>query len=141
MDHRPTILSIHTRVLNWWGGDEWTLRHIAEYLVSEVWNLGETLSVGRILLILGFSIVALDGFIWGLSTVAGSWSLAGVFFNRAVSSCVVTFLAALLLFFLFDRAPLEDLRVTFTRTILVGFRRLSPPLPWTSHRTKPYHLG
>ena len=35
-------------------------------LTEEVWNLGETLSIGRALLILGFSILVLAGFIWGL---------------------------------------------------------------------------
>jgi uncharacterized membrane protein len=39
-----------------------------------------------------------------------------------VSAYVVTFLVSLLLLLLFDKAPLDDLRVTLTRTILVAFR-------------------
>jgi len=34
---------------------------------------------------------------------------------------MVTFLVALLLLFLFDKAPLDDMGATFTRTIFVAF--------------------
>ncbi len=90
-------------------------------LTEEVWNLGETLSSGRTLLILGFSVFALAGFIWGLFYGNRIVEFRGHFFKRAISAYVVTFLVALLLLFLFDKAPMDDLRVTFTRTILVAF--------------------
>ena len=90
-------------------------------LTEEVWNLGETLSSGRTLLILGFSVFALAGFIWGLFYGNRIVEFSRHFFKRAISAYVVTFLVALLLLFLFDKAPMDDLRVTFTRTILVAF--------------------
>jgi uncharacterized membrane protein len=90
-------------------------------LTEEVWNLGETLSSGRTLLILGFSVLALAGLIWGLFYGNRIVEFRGHFLKRAISAYVVTFLVALLLLFLFDRAPMDDLRVSFTRTILVAF--------------------
>ena len=90
-------------------------------LTEEVWDLGKTLSIGRTLLILAFSLVTLAGFIWGLFYGKRIVEYRGDFFKRAASAYVVTFLASLLLLFLFDKAPLDDLRVTFTRTILVAF--------------------
>ncbi len=90
-------------------------------LTGEVWDLGETLSIGRALLILAFSVLALAGFIWGLFYGKRIGQYQGHFFKRVVSAYLVTFLVALLLLFLFDKAPLDDLRVTFTRTILVAF--------------------
>ena len=90
-------------------------------LTEEEWNLGETLSSGRTLLILSFSVFALAGFIWGLFYGNRIVEFRGHFFKRAISAYVVTFLVALLLLFLFDKAPMDDLRVTFTRTILVAF--------------------
>jgi len=47
--------------------------------------------------------------------------LISIKIKRAASAYVVTFLVSLLLLFLFDKAPLDDLRVTLTRTILVAF--------------------
>jgi uncharacterized membrane protein len=38
-----------------------------------------------------------------------------------VSAYLVTFLVSFLLLFLFDKAPLDDLGLTLTRTILVAF--------------------
>ena len=90
-------------------------------LTEEVWKLGETLSSGRTLLILSFSVFALAGFIWGLFYGNRIVEFRGHFFKRVISAHVVTFLVALLLLFLFDKAPMDDLRVTFTRTILVAF--------------------
>jgi uncharacterized membrane protein len=90
-------------------------------LTEEVWDLGETLASGRTLLILGFSVLALAGFIWGLFYGNRIVEFRGHFLKRAISAYVVTFLVALLLLFLFDKAPMDDLRVTFTRTILVAF--------------------
>jgi len=90
-------------------------------LTGEVWDLGETLSIARTLGILGLSLVTLAGFVWGLFYGKRIGQYRGHFFKRVVSAYLVTFLVALLLLFLFDKAPLDDLRVTFTRTILVAF--------------------
>ena len=90
-------------------------------LTEEVWNLGETLSFGRTLLILAFSVFALASFIWGLFYGKRIGQYQGHFFKRVASAYLVTFLVALLLLILFDKAPLDDLSVTFTRTILVAF--------------------
>ena len=90
-------------------------------LTEEVWNLGESLSTGRTLLILAVSIFTLAGFIWGLFYGKLIGEYKGHFFKRVFSAYIVTFLVALLLLFLFDQAPLDDLRVTVTRTIIVAF--------------------
>ena len=90
-------------------------------LTGEVWDLGETLSIGHTLAILAFSVFALGCFIWGLFYGKRIVEFHGHFLKRAVSAYVVTFLVALFLLFLFDKAPLHDLKVTFTRTILVAF--------------------
>jgi len=68
-------------------------------LTEEVWNLGETLSIGRALLILGFSILVLAGFIWGLFYGNRIVEFRGHFLKRAVSAYMVTFLVALFLNF------------------------------------------
>ena len=90
-------------------------------LTGEVWDLGKTLSIGRTLAIFALSLVTLAGFIWGLFYGKRIVEYRGHFFKRAVSAYVVTFLVSFLLLFLFDKAPLDDLRVTLTRTILVAF--------------------
>lgn len=90
-------------------------------LTEEVWNLGETLSLGRTLVILALSLLTLAGFVWGLFYGKRITEYQGHFFKRAASAYVVTFLVALLLLFLFDKAPLDDLRLTLTRTIIVAF--------------------
>lgn len=90
-------------------------------LTEEVWKLGETLSLGRTLVILAFSVFALAIFIWGLFYGKRIGQYQGHFFKRAVSAYLVTFCVALLLLILFDKAPLHDLKVTLTRTILVAF--------------------
>ena len=90
-------------------------------LTEEVWNLGDTLSLGRTLVILALSLLTLAGFVWGLFYGKRIVEFRGHFLKRAVSAYVVTFLVALLLLFLFDKAPLDDLRLTLTRTIIVAF--------------------
>jgi len=90
-------------------------------LTEEVWNLGASLSTGRTLLILAVSIFTLAGFIWGLFYGKRIGEYKGHFFKRVLSAYVVTFMVALLLLFLFDKAPLDDLRVALTRTVLVAF--------------------
>ena len=90
-------------------------------LTEEVWNLGETLSAARALLILVFSILTLTVFIWGLFYGKRIVQYHRHFLKRAVSAYLVTFCVSLTLLFLFDKAPLDDLKVTLTRTILVAF--------------------
>lgn len=67
------------------------------------------------------SILTLASFIWGLFYGKRLSEYKGHFFKRVLSAYMVTFFVALLLLFLFDQAPLDDLRVTLTRTVLVAF--------------------
>lgn len=90
-------------------------------LTEEVWNLGAELSIGRTLLVLALSIFTLAGFIWGLFYGKRIMEFQRHFLKRAVSAYIVTFLVAFLLLFLFDKAPIHDLRVAISRTIIVAF--------------------
>ena len=90
-------------------------------LTGEVWDLGESLSIGRTLSILAVSILILAGFIWGLFYGKRIVEYKGHFFKRVLSAYVLTFLVALFLLYLFDQAPLDNMRVTLTRTVLVAF--------------------
>ncbi len=90
-------------------------------LTEEVWNLGTTLSISHTLMILCFSILALCCFIWGLFYGKQLVKYHRHFIKRAVSAYLVTFCVAFLLLFLFEKAPLNELRVTLTRTIIVAF--------------------
>ena len=88
---------------------------------EEVWNLGAQLSVGRILAILGVSLVSLAGFVWSLFYGRQLGKYQGHFLKRVLSAYLVTFVVALLLLVLFDKAPLHELQVTLARTVLVAF--------------------
>jgi len=90
-------------------------------LTEEVWNLGETLSVGRTLLVLLLSVITMGALIWGLFYGKRINEFPGSFLTRAISAYIVTFAVAFLLLWLFDKAPLDDLRVALTRTVLVAF--------------------
>ena len=90
-------------------------------LGKDVWDLGTTLSIGRTLMILCFSIVALCGFIWGLFYGEHLVRYRGHFLKRSVATYLITFVVSLLFLFLWDKAPLNDLQVTLTRTIIVTF--------------------
>jgi uncharacterized membrane protein len=90
-------------------------------LTEEVWNLGQTLSAFRTLAILALSLVTLTGFVWGLFYGRRVEEYQGHFFKRVLSAYVVTFLVALLILILFDKAPPDQLGVTLTRTIIVAF--------------------
>jgi len=90
-------------------------------LTEEVWNLGEALSTGRALMILAFSVFTLAGFIWGLFYGKRVVDHPGHFLKRAVSTYLVTFAIAFVLLLVFDKAPLDDLRVALIRTIIVAF--------------------
>ena len=90
-------------------------------VTGEVWDLGEQLSLGRILAILGISLLTLAMFVWGLFYGKHIGKYQGHFLKRVVSAYLVTFMVALLLLVLFDKAPLQDLQVTFARCVLVAF--------------------
>jgi len=86
-----------------------------------VWDLGEQLSTGRTLLILAVSVLTLAGFIWALFYGRRFKDYPGQFLKRAVSAYLVTFAVAFLLLWLLDKAPLDNLGVALTRTVLVAF--------------------
>jgi len=90
-------------------------------LTEEVWDLAADLSPGRTLLILAVSLVTLAGFIWALFYGQRIDDYPGHFIKRCLSAYLVTFLVAFLLLFLFDKAPMDDLQLTLTRTVLVAF--------------------
>ncbi len=89
-------------------------------LTGEVWDLGETLSVGRTVAIAGISVVTLAAFIWSLFYVRNLRAYRGTFLLRVVTAYLVTSLIAFTFLYLFDKAPLDDLQVALTRTVLVS---------------------
>jgi uncharacterized membrane protein len=90
-------------------------------LTEEVWKLGQTLSIWRTLAVLALSLATLAGFVWGLFYGRRFKEYRGHFFKRVLSAYMVTFLVALLILILFDKAPPDHLGVTLTRTIIVAF--------------------
>jgi uncharacterized membrane protein len=90
-------------------------------LTGDVWDLGETLSTGRILSILVVSLITLAAFVWSLFYASEPGDHWRPFLKRVVSAYLVTFFVALLLLFLVDQAPLDDLRVAFSRAVIVAF--------------------
>jgi len=90
-------------------------------VTEEVWDMGESLSFIHTLLILTASLLALAGFVWSLFYVKQMAENTGDFFRRVVSAYAVTFIVSFTLLFLFDKAPLYDLGVAFTRTVRVAF--------------------
>ena len=90
-------------------------------LTEEVWNLGESLSLGRTLLVVLLSVITMGALIWGLFYGKRINEFPGSFLQRAISAYVVTFAVSFLLLWLFDKAPLDDLSVALTRTVLVAF--------------------
>ena len=89
-------------------------------LTEEVWNLGGELSLARTLMILAVSVITLAGFIWALFYGKRLPEYPSEFLKRCISAYLVTFAVAFLLLTLFDRAPLDDLQLTLTRTVLVA---------------------
>jgi uncharacterized membrane protein len=90
-------------------------------LTEEVWNLGESLSLGRTFMVLLLSVITMGALIWGLFYGKRINEFPGSFLTRAISAYLVTFAVAFLLLWLFDKAPLDDLSVALTRTVLVAF--------------------
>ena len=90
-------------------------------LTGEVWDLGEALSPMRTLAIFVLSLLTLGGFVWALFYGRRISEYPGHFCRRVLSAYLLTFLVAFLLLFLFDKAPLDDLGTTLTRTIIVAF--------------------
>ena len=89
-------------------------------VTEEVWNLGDELSVARTLAILAISLGTLAGFMWSLFYVRRVKEYWGVFLLRIAAAYGVTFVVSFTFLFLFDKAPLDDLRLTLTRTTLVA---------------------
>lgn len=90
-------------------------------LTEEVWDLGEALSPVRTLAIFVLSLLTLAVFVWALFYGRRIGQYQGHYLRRALSAYLVTFLVAFLLLFLFDKAPLNDMGTTLTRTIIVAF--------------------
>jgi uncharacterized membrane protein len=89
-------------------------------LTEEVWDLAADPSLGRALLILVVSFLALSGFIWSLFYGSRIKEHPGYFVRRCVSAYLITFLVSFLPLFLFDKTPLGDRGPTLTPTILVA---------------------
>lgn len=90
-------------------------------LTEEIWDMGGELSLLRTFVILTVSLITLTCFIWSLFYVKKAADYQGHFFRRVISAYLITFLISFLLLFLFDKAPLDDLRLALTRTIIVAF--------------------
>jgi len=90
-------------------------------LTEEVWDLGKTLSVARTLAIFALSLLTLAGFIWGLFYGGRIREYPGHFLKRVFSAYLMTFMVSLLLLFMFDKAPLDQMGVTLTRAVIVAF--------------------
>lgn len=88
---------------------------------EEVWDLGESLSGGRVLAIFVTSLIALALFIWTLFYQGEGDSYKGQFLKRVVAAYVATFCVALFLMILVGKAPLDDIQLTLSRTIIVAF--------------------
>lgn len=89
-------------------------------LTEEVWNLGEQLSTARTLMIMAVSMLTLTGFVWVLFYGERVADYKRDFVRRVLSAYIVTFLVALFILFLFDQAHLDDLKTSFTRTVVVA---------------------
>ena len=89
-------------------------------LTEEVWNLGAELSIGRTMAIFGISLLTLAGFTWSLFYVRRVKEHWKVFLFRVAVAYAITFLVAFAFLFLFGKAPLDDLQLTLTRTIIVS---------------------
>ena len=88
---------------------------------EEVWNLGETLSGGRVFAILIASLITLALFIWALFYQGEEGNHTGNFLKRLVSAYAATFCVALFLMILVDKAPLDDLQLALSRSVIVAF--------------------
>ena len=88
---------------------------------GEVWDLVGSLSGARVLTIFVVSLLTLALFIWTLFYAGEGGGHTRHFFRRVVSAYLVTFFVALFLLILIDQAPLDDLRVALSRTIIVAF--------------------
>jgi len=88
---------------------------------EEVWDLGRDLSHGRVLAIFLASILTLALFIWTLFYQDEGEHYRGTFLKRVGSAYFITFCVALFLMILVDKAPLDDLWLTLSRTIIVAF--------------------
>ena len=88
---------------------------------EEVWDLGRDLSHGRVLVIFLVSVLTLALFVWTLFYQGEGDHYRGHFLKRVTAAYIVTFCVALFLMILVDKAPLDDLWLTFSRTVIVAF--------------------
>ena len=88
---------------------------------EEVWDLGESLSGGRVFAIFVASLVTLGMFVWTLFYQGEGDGYKGHFLKRVLSAYVVTFCVALFLMILVDKAPLGDIQLALSRTVIVAF--------------------
>ena len=88
---------------------------------EEVWNLGRDLSGGRILVIFLVSVITLALFVWILFYQGEDARYTGHFLARVGAAYAVTFGVAFLLMLLVDKAPLDNLPLALSRTVIVAF--------------------
>ncbi len=88
---------------------------------EEVWMLGETLSLGRVVLIWLLSVFTLAVFVQTLFYPEGIRGHRQDFTLRVVLGYTMTFLVAMGLLILIDKGPLDGALLAVKRAILIAF--------------------
>lgn len=89
---------------------------------GEIWDLGKELAIGRVLLFTLSSLFFLSIMVYGMHGHGGEHSNRKAFWQRVVTTYLVTMLISALLLFGVDRLNLlSDPLVAIKRTILVAF--------------------
>lgn len=88
---------------------------------EEVWNLGVTLPLGRILLIALLSVFTLAVFVRSLFYPDGIGEHRRHFLARVAVGYSVTFVVAMVLLILIDKGPEHDGLVAVKRAVLIAF--------------------
>jgi uncharacterized membrane protein len=89
---------------------------------EEVWDLGSTLSNGRIVLVVVGSLSTLAFFVRSLFYPGKQLhEYRADFVKRVVVAYLVTLAVSILLLILIDKAPLDDLPLVLRRAVLVAF--------------------
>jgi uncharacterized membrane protein len=89
-------------------------------VTEEVWNLGSELSVGRTAAIAAVSLLTLAAFVWSLFYGERITQYPREYVTRVLSTYLITLCVSFLLLALFDKAPLDDLSLALTRTVIVA---------------------
>ena len=76
--------------------------------------------MGRTLAIATVSLLTLAAFVWSLFYGERITQYPREFFTRVLSTYVITLCVAFLLLSLFGKAPLDDLPLALTRTVIVA---------------------